>query len=144
MSKNRVILVDNLVTYIVYCGVIYTNNQSMHYHERLLERAFSHGRKKSMSLLVYFRSIRYRTSTSYLSTRSSLWGIMGKSNLGGGFALNMLSALIRSARSYSTMPLVEQLIHQRCVHPGPLVLGTATLKFPSVHSGYKPNCLTTF
>lgn len=102
------------------------------------------GRKKSMPLLVCFRSIRYRTSTLHLSTRSSLWGVIGKSNLEGGFALNMLSALIRSARSYSTMLLVEQLIHQRCVQPGPLVLGSATLKFPSVHSGYKPNCLTTF
>ena len=100
------------------------------------------GRKKSMSLLVRFGSIRYRTSTLRLSTRSSLWGIMGKSNLEGGFALNMLSALIRAARSYPTMPLVEQLVHQRCVHSGPLVLGIAPLKFPIVHSGYKPNCLT--
>ena len=40
------------------------------------------------------------------------------------------------------MPLVRQLVHQRCVRPGPLVLGTTPLKFPSVHSGYKPNCLT--
>jgi hypothetical protein len=69
---------------------------------------------------------------------------MGKSNLEVGFALNMLSALIHSALSYPTMPLVEQLVHQRCVHPGPLVLGADLLKFPIVHSGYKPNCLTTF
>ena len=40
------------------------------------------------------------------------------------------------------MLLVEQLIHQRCVQPGPLVLGTNPRKFPIVHSGYKPNCLT--
>ena len=26
------------------------------------------------------------------------------------------------------MPLARQLVHQRCVHPGPLVLGTAPLK----------------
>ncbi len=44
--------------------------------------------------------------------------------------------------SYSAMPLVEQLIHQRCVQPGPLVLRSNPLKFPDVHSGYKPNCLT--
>ena len=43
----------------------------------------------------------------------------------------MLSALIWSARSYPTMPLVEQLVHQRCVHPGPLVLGTNPLKTPT-------------
>ena len=54
----------------------------------------------------------------------------------------MLSALIYSAHSYSAMLLVEQLIHQRCVHPGPLVLRANLLKFPDVHSGYKPNCLT--
>ena len=29
------------------------------------------------------------------------------------------------------MPLVEQLIHHRYVHPGPLVLRTAPLKFPT-------------
>ena len=54
----------------------------------------------------------------------------------------MLSALIWSAHSYPAMLLVEQLVHQRCVHPGPLVLGANPLKFPIVHSGYKPNCLT--
>ena len=36
-----------------------------------------------------------------------------------------------------------QSIHQRCVRPGPLVLGVDPLKFPIVHTGYKPNCLTT-
>ncbi len=69
---------------------------------------------------------------------------MGKAYLEVSFALNMLSALIYSAHSYSTMLLVEQLIHQRYVHPGPLVLGADLLNFPDVHSGYKPNCLTTF
>ena len=29
------------------------------------------------------------------------------------------------------MPLAGQLIHQWSVHPGPLVLGTAPLKFPA-------------
>ena len=43
----------------------------------------------------------------------------------------MLSALIPSAHSYPAMPLAEQLVHQRCVHPGPLVLRTAPLKFPT-------------
>ena len=40
----------------------------------------------------------------------------------------MLSAVILSALSYPAMPLARQLVHQRCVHPGPLVLGTAPLK----------------
>src|SRR5512142_1137069 len=43
----------------------------------------------------------------------------------------MLSALIPSAHSYPAMPLAEQLVHQRCVHPGPLVLRTAPLKSPT-------------
>ena len=29
------------------------------------------------------------------------------------------------------MPLARQLEHQRCVHPGPLVLGTAPLNLPT-------------
>ena len=40
----------------------------------------------------------------------------------------MLSAVILSAHSYPAVPLARQLVHQRCVHPGPLVLGTAPLK----------------
>src|SRR3569623_478532 len=43
----------------------------------------------------------------------------------------MLSALIPSTHSYPAMPLARQLVHQRCVHPGPLVLRTAPLKFPA-------------
>ncbi len=43
----------------------------------------------------------------------------------------MLSALIPSARGKPAMLLAEQLAHQRSVHPGPLVLGIAFLKFPT-------------
>ena len=43
----------------------------------------------------------------------------------------MPSALIPSVHSYSAVPLAEQLMHQRYVHPGPLVLRTAPLKFPT-------------
>ncbi len=43
----------------------------------------------------------------------------------------MLSAFISSIHSYPAMPLAEQLVHQRYVHPGPLVLRTAPLKFPT-------------
>src|ERR671914_1712186 len=43
----------------------------------------------------------------------------------------MLSAVIPSAHGYRAMPLARQLIHQRCVHPGPLVLGTASRKSPA-------------
>ena len=43
----------------------------------------------------------------------------------------MPSAFIRSVVSYPAMPLAEQLVYQRYVHPGPLVLGTALLKSPT-------------
>ena len=43
----------------------------------------------------------------------------------------MHSALIPSGRSYPAMPLAKQLVHQRSVHPGPLVLGIAPLKSPA-------------
>ena len=40
----------------------------------------------------------------------------------------MLSAVILSERSYPAVLLVEQLVDQRFVRPGPLVLGTGFLK----------------
>ena len=43
----------------------------------------------------------------------------------------MLSAVILSIRSYPAVPLARQPVHQRYVHPGPLVLGTNPLKSPS-------------
>ena len=42
----------------------------------------------------------------------------------------MPSALIPSARSYPALRLAPQQVHQRCVRPGPLVLGTNPLKSP--------------
>ena len=43
----------------------------------------------------------------------------------------MLSAVIPSAHSYPAMPLARQQVHQRCVHPGPLVLRTDPLNSPT-------------
>jgi hypothetical protein len=43
----------------------------------------------------------------------------------------MLSAVIPSVLSYPAMRLAPQLVHQRYVHPGPLVLGAAPLKSPT-------------
>ena len=40
----------------------------------------------------------------------------------------MLSALIRTEHSYPALPRAGQLVHQRFVHSGPLVLGTTLLK----------------
>ena len=43
----------------------------------------------------------------------------------------MLSAVIPSIRSYPAMRLAPQPVHHRYVHPGPLVLRTEPLKFPT-------------
>jgi hypothetical protein len=56
----------------------------------------------------------------------------------------MLSALISSAHGYAALPLTEQLPHQKCVLPGPLVLRKKPLKSPTPTEDKGPNCLTTF
>jgi hypothetical protein len=43
----------------------------------------------------------------------------------------MLSAVILSIHSYPAVPLARQLVHQWYVHPGPLVLRAAPLKYPT-------------
>ena len=43
----------------------------------------------------------------------------------------MLSAVIPTIHSYAALRLAPQLLHQRYVHPGPLVLGTDPLKLPT-------------
>ena len=63
----------------------------------------------------------------------------------------MLSAVIPSVQSYPAMPLARQQVHPRYVHPGPLVLRTDPLKFPTptadrnrtVSRRSKPNSRTT-
>ena len=47
----------------------------------------------------------------------------------GGFRAYMLSALIPSQRSYPAVPRAGQLVHQRLVQLGPLVLESDPLKF---------------
>src|SRR6202790_542911 len=43
----------------------------------------------------------------------------------------MLPAVIPSVHSYPAMPLARQPVHQRYVHPGPLVLGTDPRNSPT-------------
>ena len=43
----------------------------------------------------------------------------------------MLSAFIPSVHSYPALRLASQLVHQRYVHPGPLVLRTDPLNIPT-------------
>src|SRR5918996_4346049 len=43
----------------------------------------------------------------------------------------MLSAVIYPAHRQPAVPLARQLAHERCVRPGPLVLGTTPLKPPT-------------
>ena len=63
----------------------------------------------------------------------------------------MLSALISCKHSYPAMLLIQQLVHQRFAHSGPLVLGTDLLKYPTptkdrdqtVSRRFKPSSRTT-
>ncbi|KAF1857764.1 hypothetical protein Lal_00041143 [Lupinus albus] len=48
-----------------------------------------------------------------------------------GRLVPMPSAVIPSVHSYAALPLARQQLHQRYVHPGPLVLGTKPLKPPT-------------
>ena len=43
----------------------------------------------------------------------------------------MPSAVIESVHSYPALRLAPQQVHQRYVHPGPLVLGSALLNIPT-------------
>ena len=47
------------------------------------------------------------------------------------FHAYMLSAFITSVLRYPAMPLARQLVHNRYVHSGPLVLGAAPFKYPT-------------
>jgi hypothetical protein len=50
----------------------------------------------------------------------------------------MLSAFIPTERRYRALPLVGQLVHERFVLFGPLVLKKDLLKFLRRHRGAKP------
>ncbi len=58
-------------------------------------------------------------------------GSPGKIYLEESFPLRCFQRLSHPYVSYSALPLAQQPIHQRYVHPGPLVLGTAPLNFPT-------------
>src|SRR6266545_4809530 len=55
----------------------------------------------------------------------------------------MLSAGILAALGHPAMPLARQLAHQRCVRPGPLVLGAAPLKSPTPTTDRDRQSVTT-
>ena len=90
---------------------------------------------QALDLLVTVSYMCYHTSTSVLSTLSSSRGLTslryGISYLEGGFTLRCLQRLSLSKLGYSAMHLVVQPIHQRFVQPGPLVLRSAPLKYPT-------------
>ena len=88
---------------------------------------------QALDLLVTVSSTRYRASTSALSTSSSSRGLtlaMGYLILRGASRLDAFSVY-----PFQTWLLCHavgrQQIHQWSVHPGPLVLRTAPLKYPT-------------
>ena len=64
----------------------------------------------------------YCTYTCSLSRSSSLTALIKISYLEEGFVLRCFQHLSYTARGYSAMLLAKQLINQRCVQYGPLVL----------------------
>ena len=64
-----------------------------------------------------------------------LFGILlltyGKTHLKVGFPLRCLQRLSLPNVATLHLPLARQQIHQRCVHPGPLVLRIALFNFPT-------------
>ena len=67
---------------------------------------------------------------------SSLLGVFrdlrpGKPYLGTGFTLRCFQRLSLPNSATQLMPLARQLVYGRFVHPGPLVLWTASLKYPA-------------
>ena len=73
----------------------------------------------------------YHASTSILSTWWSSTALIGSPSLEGGFPLRCFQRLSRPYIATLLMRLAPQQIHQRYVHPGPLVLRTALLKTPT-------------
>ena len=88
----------------------------------------------ALDLLVTVSSMCYHTSTSALSTSSSSRGFtslrMGYLILRGASRLDAFSVYPVPAWLLCHA-LGMQQIHQRPVHPGPLVLRTAPLKYPT-------------
>ena len=75
--------------------------------------------------------MRYRTSTPGLSTWWSSTALIGKSSFKVGFPLRCIQRLSRPYLGYPAMLLAQQLVHQRYVHLGPLVLKADPLKLPT-------------
>jgi hypothetical protein len=57
----------------------------------------------------------------------------GRAHLEVGFPLRCLQRFPRPHVRYPAMLLAEQLVHEWCVHPGPLVLRTDPLNSPLAH-----------
>lgn len=86
--------------------------------------------------LVLVSSTHYCDYTPSLSTLWSTTGLQGLlhpgiPNLEGGFPLRCFQRLSFPYLATQRLLLAEQLEHQRYVHPGPLVLRTALLKYPA-------------
>ncbi len=85
---------------------------------------------KPIERLVLVSSARYRACTSSLSTWSSSTALEGVLVSRGVSRLDAFSGY-PTEHSYPALRLAPQQVHQRFVHPGPLVLGTDPLRTPT-------------
>ncbi len=87
---------------------------------------------KALGHLVRVSSTYHYASTPRLSTRLSAGDLTslccGGSHLGARFALRCFQHLSLPDIATQRLRLAAQLVHQRSVQPGPLVLGSAPLK----------------
>ena len=86
---------------------------------------------KPIERLVPVSYMHYCTSTPGLSTWSSSTVLKGDTRFEVGFPLRCFQRLSRPYIAMQLLPLARQLLHQRYVHPGPLVLGTNPLNIPT-------------
>ena len=90
---------------------------------------------KALGHLVRVSSTYRYDYTSRLSTRLSAGDLTslccGDSHLGARFALICFQRLSLPDVATQRLRLAAQLVHQRSIQPGPLVLGSAPLKFPA-------------
>jgi hypothetical protein len=103
-------------------------------HTPTLEAESSHARSLRMGRLHGSRRLHLPPIYLIFSQEpSGRVATPGRAHLEVGFPLRCLQRFPRPHVRYPAMLLAEQLVHEWCVHPGPLVLRTDPLNSPLAH-----------
>lgn len=95
------------------------------------KKMHSKKRSNSLGLLVQLGCNHCQPSTCYLSNGFSCRDLYGSTHLGVGFLLRCFQQFSTLHMATQRIPLVEELVDQRCILPGPLVLWKAPLNAPT-------------